>query len=107
MAEGTWRGIKTHPSVKEPHLVVEEEYETVRYGWLAYFALYVPIDSTVKKATRGNRIYILIETTTGKYAYKILGGSAEYPAEGYSVPIEEVEKVFEEEKVIEEAKAVF
>jgi len=110
--EGSWRGVKTHPDIREPCFISEGEYNTVKYGWLKYFALYVPPNSKVIKVGRRCMRWFLIITPDGReYGFKVTIGDAAVPSCGYEVKVEEVKKIIDEEKererVIREAKAVF
>jgi hypothetical protein len=107
MVEGSFRGVKTHPEVKKPAFTLEGSYETVRYGWLDYFSLYVPVGSTVKRADKGNITYYIVVTPEGCYGFKVSHGSAEYPAVGNTLTDEETARILKEIEIVDEAKAVF
>jgi len=109
--EGTFEGVKTHPEIKEPHFRAEGWYSTVRYGTLAYFALYVPKGSKVKEINEGAGdfcyTYYLVITPDGKeYAFKVFHGNAYDPGVGREIDVEVFKKKERERRIIEEAEKV-
>jgi hypothetical protein len=85
--KGHFRGVRVKP-VPRPILVVEGEYDTVRYGELQFFAIYAPPRS--QRGDIGNTILIKVPDG-GIYGFYISGGDEYTPNTARQISSEEVE----------------
>jgi len=107
--EGGFEGVKKHPNVKVPEFKVTGYYETVRYGELCNFVLLIPENAKIESVKAGARkTYYLVTLPNGeKYGFGVRRGDAATPDEGFEVPVEEIEKLLEEQRILSEAKDVY